>query len=772
MSNNNFLIEDSDLDITKVYCECIENSELRNRSVANVLGATIAEKYFTDNEIDNKTGLYRISKILENIEISDIYINDCYIDVRLVFNENELCVPKSHFDRNILPVAYMFIKINEELSGGEVLGFVLAGAIDTTQEFDGYYPVAESDLVSFYDIEPHLVKEYNSDIDEDFEIAVYDFLDGRLDDLNSFLRTLLSSDEAREILYKAAKAQTIFNLISVNKKTGSTELQDTVLEQEEISENNDEALDLALDTDVEETSLLEEQEEVLLEDNEVESLDTDDTEMLVENDSNDEFDMTIEEEQSFEINEDSTTELISFSDDNNEISLELDTDIEADTIEETFENVEMESMSFEEGSLIEADDATDFSLQNEEEFSSENISFSEDVSMLETSDSIEENEDVTIETNIPEVEENFEPVDTETLALEEKEEEISIKNEVSFEDDVETLAEDTLAEIEDKDETETIVEPSESNEVENNIVDEDLELNEFLEDLEQENQTEQETEQVAEFSTVTTPSINDIEDVPAEELNEEQLEDNTPVAVETEETEEDKAPQIDALFAQEDIDNEDEYSTAPQGKQKSGGAIKFIGLVALLGALGYFGYTKFAQQNLNEPPKVEKPTAVINNNKPVAPQKDAMPVETVENIKIPKPVNEGTSVSIPAIEQNLGASITVSNLAVSWEVPAGYVNNSIAKKYFTKMGKIIQLRLKTELLLLSKPPISNEIAVELEFNKPTQKFAVKSILKSSGEKAVDDVVKSTVAGALNLRLNMNTSSFENVSGNPVLLIRL
>ena len=104
-----------------------------------------------------------------------------------------------------------------------------------------------------------------------------------------------------------------------------------------------------------------------------------------------------------------------------------------------------------------------------------------------------------------------------------------------------------------------------------------------------------------------------------------------------------------------------------------------------------------------------------------------MPVETVENIKEIKPTNEGTAISIPAIEQDLNASINVANLAVKWEVPSTYVSNSTASKYFTKIGKIIQLNLKTEMLLLNKPPITNKIMVELEFNKNNSKFDIKTI---------------------------------------------
>ena len=133
---------------------------------------------------------------------------------------------------------------------------------------------------------------------------------------------------------------------------------------------------------------------------------------------------------------------------------------------------------------------------------------------------------------------------------------------------------------------------------------------------------------------------------------------------------------------------------------------------------------------------------------------------------------QGNSVSIPAIEQNLDASVLVSNLKVDWEVPAGYVSNTSAKRYLVKLGKIIQLNLKTELLLLSKPPISNRITVELKFNQNLNKFEVVGIQTSSGEKTVDDTILQAVATALKMNISSNLESFSNLQGNPILIIHL
>jgi hypothetical protein len=169
------------------------------------------------------------------------------------------------------------------------------------------------------------------------------------------------------------------------------------------------------------------------------------------------------------------------------------------------------------------------------------------------------------------------------------------------------------------------------------------------------------------------------------------------------------------------------------------------------------------------------PIETVNNTKNVGEAvdvNDAMPIETVENNTKPKNTEEAASVSIPAIENNLDTSILVSNLKIDWEVPSGYASNTSAKRYLIKLGKIIQLNLKTELLLLNRPPITNKITVEIKYNNSSKKFETVGILSSSGEKAVDDVIMQTVNKALNMSISVNTDSFNKLQGNPVLIIKL
>ncbi|MBR6127788.1 hypothetical protein IKQ21_08905, partial [bacterium] len=285
------------------------------------------------------------------------------------------------------------------------------------------------------------------------------------------------------------------------------------------------------------------------------------------------------------------------------------------------------------------------------------------------------------------------------------------------------------------------------------------------------------------FTTVVSPNlseenINDTEENPKDEYEilEQELdisEENPEIRESTEAVEEEEqVEEINTLF-EESQEEEQEVPTESSGyvPQKKKSMMPLLLLLLLLAVGGYFGYTKFAQTQEIPQNDIPEEISIEQTNKPEQ-TADAMPVETVEKKPESMSKNEGNSVSIPAIERNLDASILVSNLRIDWDVPSGYVSNTQARRYFEKLGKIIRLNLKAELLLLSKPPISNKISVELKYNPSDKCFEAVGITASSGEKVVDDVIFKTVQRALSTKLNISTESFGKLSGNPVLIIRL
>lgn len=310
-------------------------------------------------------------------------------------------------------------------------------------------------------------------------------------------------------------------------------------------------------------------------------------------------------------------------------------------------------------------------------------------------------------------------------------------------------------------------------------VNEDSELGLEFEDnvIKDATNNQNETDNSFNFSTTTSPSLNTISDNLYSDKQADVvdvLEQNNNIQENSQEQEKDNTEQIEALFNPNSLDEEDSVAEFQNKKAKPKGSLKPLTLIALLvviGAVGYLGFNQFVNKNNSEE---ETNNLVADSVQTQAPalQEDAMPVESVESVAPKLDDNEGTAETIPAIEQNLDASILVSNLKVDWEVPAGYASNTSARRYLVKLGKVIQLNLKTELLLLNKPPITNKIAVEIRYNNGEKKFEAVGVTVSSGEKSVDDLIMQTVNKALAMKLSVNSDSFNNLQGNPVLIIHL
>ena len=666
MNTDNFLIEEREIEFAQNICKLISDANTRNRAVANAFGASIAEKFFDKNsyKVDNISGLHNIGQILDKFDISDIYINNSYIDVRLFFNEDELSVPKSHFDNNLLPVAYMFVRITPDLSNATVTGFIASENVDTTQDIGGYYPIKEEQLVSFYDIEPLLVTKEDSYAVE--EADIFAFLDGKIENRSAFIGELIASENGRLKFAKAVKAQYAFNFISFREEENTSNEQELDLPNDDFAGIEEDDL-LELDSNVQNDSLLDE---------------------------------PVNLDDSFDMLDTAPLEGV------DELSLEGEADLVADTDLETDTLSELGAEIGENDSLIAEDD---------------NVSAVDELDIIDDTQSDNEEES------------GFEFSTVTTPSLD------------TMGDNLDDLL-------------------NEDNSLDIN--------NEIVETKQEEEIQEQDTVQPQEEVVVDTEGVLDEE--PEQVIQESE---STEDVIEPTEEATDNTEQIDTLFNSDEQDLADENADfVPPKKQKSSiKLLAIVGLLVVLGAVGYFGYNQFANQQ-----PAEDDTNLVTDSvetqqtaqQPAQSQEDAMPVETVENVAPKLATNEGTSESIPAIEQNLDASILVSNLKVDWEVPSGYASNTSAKRYLVKLGKIIQLNLKTELLLLNKPPISNKITVEIQYNSGTKKFEATGITQSSGEKTVDDLILQTVNKALAMNLSTNFDSFGKLQGNPVLIIHL
>ena len=142
-------VEEANIEEAKFMSRGFVNPGVRNRAYINSLGAEILKNYLASNGVDveNLHNLHSISKILEKNDIADLMFPNIHIDVRVVFNEEQIFIPKSHFEKGILPNVYAVIKIDDDYKSAEFLGYFPPEVIEKKNENKDYYFVTKKQLL-------------------------------------------------------------------------------------------------------------------------------------------------------------------------------------------------------------------------------------------------------------------------------------------------------------------------------------------------------------------------------------------------------------------------------------------------------------------------------------------------------------------------------------------------------------------------------------------------------------------------------------------------
>ena len=99
------------------------------------MGVELLKKYLESENIktSDTKNLHSIKKILEETDISDIMFDNVHIDVRVVYDEKAIFIPKSHFEYNITPDIYVVLLLEKDFSHVKFLGFFEPRLIKITQ---------------------------------------------------------------------------------------------------------------------------------------------------------------------------------------------------------------------------------------------------------------------------------------------------------------------------------------------------------------------------------------------------------------------------------------------------------------------------------------------------------------------------------------------------------------------------------------------------------------------------------------------------------------
>ena len=235
MENTTLLIDEKEKENAKALTQSFARKDIKSRAYVNVLGAEACMRYLKDEGISvgEIYNMHNIRKILEEFDISDLMLSNISIDVRVVFNENEIFIPKSHFEFNITPDIYVVLKINKDYSETEFLGFFEPKMINKNNSNADYYFIEKEKLSS-----PETFKTYvenfngstNSDISEsdmeNAEILMVAMADHNISEAdmktllnylktNASLRDKFSEFESFEMIaYQTANTEEMIKLIN------------------------------------------------------------------------------------------------------------------------------------------------------------------------------------------------------------------------------------------------------------------------------------------------------------------------------------------------------------------------------------------------------------------------------------------------------------------------------------------------------------------------------------------------------------------------------
>lgn len=248
------------------------NSSVKNRAYINALGAELVTKYLASEGINvsNIHNIHSISKILEKIDVSDIMLPNIHIDVRVVFDEDKIFIPKSHFQFEITPDVYVVLKLVDDFSRVEFLGYFEPKLLNLKNQNADYY-FFEKEKLSAPQTLAKFVKEFTGNTSRG--ISQEDMLRGRElsiamadhnisdEEQKELIELLLLSDELRESILEFDNFETLsYSVGSTLNPTDSSNTDSTsaIIDTETVVDTSEteeepaalnEDIELAIDTE-------------------------------------------------------------------------------------------------------------------------------------------------------------------------------------------------------------------------------------------------------------------------------------------------------------------------------------------------------------------------------------------------------------------------------------------------------------------------------------------------------------------------------------------
>ena len=728
-------IEQKDRDEATRLLKGFTVDEQRKKTFINSLGAELIMKYLAQEgvNVSNIFNMHNIFRLREEFELADVMLPNIHIDVRMIYDENLIFVPKSHFEYNLIPDIYVVLKASEDGSYAEFLGFFEPAVIDKTKQNEEYYFIDKSKLQSCEKFISY-VRAFNGnttqDVDADDEIPVYamSFADNDIaeQDKKALIEFLKKSSSLRERMIEFDNFEwlsyTLTQDENVEKNFNKTVDEfDTFDAQDEFSMMGDD------NAETNEESL---NDEVVIDD----AADSD-----------------IENESSLD---DASTEESVIDNSGEEIVLENLQDLQIPELENNVENINLSEdvslMDMPEVDSLDEETLIDAEVNTEEASDEELVDMpdAEDITSDENTDIESKAQEEEVLIDLPEDQgENF----AEDNNSQEVEQELVDMPEVSAEtSEIETAQEDELVSLEDLESV--LGEDSENNNTENVA---EIENISDLEDFLSESGSTQEIPTTVENTELpdNQPSeLNDIEErveepaeiSPASYENSTVISNETPVAGEIpiDINNEPENESIEVLYSEAPENNIEESTETPEKGQK--GILVAAAVAAILavgGVAGYFAMNSNKDQMANDLPPIPENVAPS----PRSVEENPLPEDAIQPKaqKISKEKTDDLVAQAKATNKTAIESAYIEVKKLGWAVPEYVSYNDAFRNYLQTVGKSLKLALSSDLLSATEYPYSNQINVDIEMSNSGSLLSYK-ISKSSGSAQIDKIVLQTV----------------------------
>lgn len=203
-----YIEENDELD-AGILAKSFAKDNIRNRAYINALGAQLAKKYLTSENVDisNTYNLHSIHKILEELDIADIMLKNIHIDVRVIFNEEYIFIPKSHFNLEILPDIYLVLSLSQDHKYMKFLGFFEPKLINKNNQNEDYYFIEKEKLTSPFNLRDYIsnfkgntAQSLSEDVIENSDMLMVSLIDHDINekDKKELLKNLKKSAHLRD----------------------------------------------------------------------------------------------------------------------------------------------------------------------------------------------------------------------------------------------------------------------------------------------------------------------------------------------------------------------------------------------------------------------------------------------------------------------------------------------------------------------------------------------------------------------------------------------